>query len=93
MGFKVFRQLEGMDCGPACIQMVSFYYGKRVSIYKLRDLCNVTRLGVCGDDIVSGCQGLKLTAIPCMVDQEKLKSSHCQQLYIGGKIILLYYTI
>ena len=73
MGFRVFRQLEGMDCGPACIQMVSFYYGKRVSIYKLRDLCNVTRLGVCGDDIVTGCQGLKLNAIPCMVDQEKIR--------------------
>lgn len=73
MGFKVFRQLEGMDCGPACIQMVSFHYGKRVSIYKLRDLCNVTRLGVSGDDIVAGCLGIKLTAIPCMVEQEKIK--------------------
>lgn len=73
MGFKVFRQLEGMDCGPACIQMVCFHYGKRVSIYKLRDLCNVTRLGVSGDDIVAGCLGLKLTAIPCMVGQEKIR--------------------
>lgn len=72
MKFRLFRQLEGMDCGPACIQMVAFHYGKTISLYKLRDLCNVTRLGVSGDDIVSGCVGIGLEAVPCMVEKEKI---------------------
>lgn len=71
MSFKLFRQLEGMDCGPACIQMITCHYGKRISLYKLRDLCNVTRLGVSGDDIVSGCVGIGLNAVPCMVEKAK----------------------
>lgn len=72
MKFKLFRQLEGMDCGPACIQMVASHYGKTISLYTLRDLCNVTRLGVSGDDIVSGCVGIGLEAVPCMVGKEKI---------------------
>jgi ATP-binding cassette, subfamily B, bacterial len=71
MKFRLFRQLEGMDCGPACIQMIAFHYGKRISLYLLRDLCNVTRLGVSGDDIVNGCRKLGLEAVPGMVMKEK----------------------
>lgn len=71
MKFRLFRQLEGMDCGPACIQMVAYHYGKRISLYLLRDFCNVTRLGVSGDDIVSGCRKLGLETVPCMVMKEK----------------------
>lgn len=72
MKFRLYRQLEGMDCGPACIQMIASHYGKQVSLYTLRDLCNVTRLGVSGDDIVTGCKSLGLESIPCMVDKEKI---------------------
>lgn len=71
MKFKLYRQLEGMDCAPACLQMVANYYGKRISLYKLRDLCNVTRLGVSGDDIVSGCTQVGLEAVPCMIEKHK----------------------
>ena len=71
MKFRLFRQLEGMDCGPACIQMVAYHYGKRISLHLLRDFCNVTRLGVSGDDIVSGCRKLGLETVPCMVMKEK----------------------
>lgn len=73
MSFKLFRQLEGMDCGPACIQMVAFHYGKHISLNKLRDLCNVTRLGVTGEDLVTGCLSLGLESVACMVEREKVK--------------------
>jgi len=62
MKLKLFRQLEAMDCGPACIQMISFYYGRSVSLYKLRDYCNVTRIGISGTDIVNGCRAIGLNA-------------------------------
>lgn len=72
MKFKLFRQLEGMDCAPACIQMIAHSYGKFISLYSLRDFCNVTRIGVSGDDIVNGCKAIHLEAYPCLVDRNKI---------------------
>lgn len=49
MRFKKFpcdRQLDMMDCGPACLKMVARYYGKFYSMQFLRDKCGITREGV-----------------------------------------------
>jgi len=35
-----------MDCGPACLRMVSAFYGKTYSLQKLRQLAHITREGV-----------------------------------------------
>jgi len=44
--FPFSRQLDSMDCGPSCIQMVSSFYGKRYSLSTFRNLCHITRDGV-----------------------------------------------
>ncbi|WP_312365137.1 peptidase domain-containing ABC transporter [Sphingobacterium sp.] len=44
--FPLDRQLDMMDCGPACLKMVAKYYGKYYSLQYLRDLCGNTREGV-----------------------------------------------
>ncbi|HVS81100.1 MAG TPA: peptidase domain-containing ABC transporter [Pyrinomonadaceae bacterium] len=38
-------QLSETDCGAACLSMILRYYGKHVSINRLRDLANVSREG------------------------------------------------
>jgi len=38
-------QLSETDCGAACLSMILRFYGKHVSINKLRDLANVSREG------------------------------------------------
>lgn len=38
-------QLSETDCGAACLSMILRFYGKHVSINKLRDLANVNREG------------------------------------------------
>lgn len=35
-----------MDCGPACLSMISEYYGKRYSLEYLRKNCFIGRDGV-----------------------------------------------
>lgn len=35
-----------MDCGPTCLRMLCEYYGRRVSIQKLRALCYINKRGV-----------------------------------------------
>lgn len=41
-----YIQPDSMDCGPACLCMVSSFYNKQYSIEKLRELCNIGKDGV-----------------------------------------------
>jgi ATP-binding cassette, subfamily B, bacterial HlyB/CyaB len=43
--YPALMQLSETDCGAACLSMVLRYYGKHVSINRLRDLANVSREG------------------------------------------------
>jgi len=44
--FPFTKQLDAMDCGPACLNMVTRFYGKHYSIQKLREMSFITRAGV-----------------------------------------------
>ncbi|WP_367867298.1 peptidase domain-containing ABC transporter [Pedobacter sp. WC2423] len=39
-------QKDQMDCGPACLAMISSYYGKDIGIQSFREKCYITREGV-----------------------------------------------
>ncbi|WP_166437093.1 peptidase domain-containing ABC transporter [Niastella caeni] len=63
-----FAQLEGSDCGPACLAMVASYYKKRYTVKDVKQFCPVTRMGVAVQDILGGARkmgfeaaGVKLT--------------------------------
>ena len=49
---KLCWQLEANDCGPACIQMIAGYYGKKVSLRAVKSLCDMTKLGISVRDVV-----------------------------------------
>lgn len=44
--FPHYLQFDAMDCGPACLRMISKYYGKTYSIETLRERSFITRDGV-----------------------------------------------
>lgn len=44
--FRFLPQHDQMDCGPACIQMISRYYGKKHSLQYLRENSSLTKDGV-----------------------------------------------
>ena len=44
--FPTYRQLDSMDCGSACLRIVSKYYGKFYSAATMREWCVTTREGV-----------------------------------------------
>lgn len=46
MSFPFTKQLDAMDCGPACLRMVAKEHGKSYSLQKLRELSHITREGV-----------------------------------------------
>lgn len=64
------RQLDMMDCGPACLKMIAKYYGKFYSLQYLRDKCGLTREGVSFLDISHAAEaiGLRTLSLKCTVD-------------------------
>ena len=44
--FYFVPQPDAMDCGAACLAMISRYYGKYRPVSKLREMCHATREGV-----------------------------------------------
>lgn len=49
---KAYQQLEHSDCGITCIRIVARYYGKKVPLKTLRELCDVGRMGISLRDIM-----------------------------------------
>ncbi len=43
---KLIHQLDAMDCGPACLKMITDHHGCSVSLQKLREKCHISREGV-----------------------------------------------
>lgn len=46
MKFPFHKQLDTMDCGPSCLQMIAEYYGQYYSLQALREKAYLTRNGV-----------------------------------------------
>lgn len=73
MEFPIRYQLESIDCGPACIQMLASFYGKDYSLSEIKEQCVQTRLGVSLSDIISTCNNIGLKAIPIQPKFENVK--------------------
>ena len=46
MSFPFTKQPDAMDCGPACLKMISEHYGRRYTLEHLRENCFIGRDGV-----------------------------------------------
>ncbi|MDI3318486.1 peptidase domain-containing ABC transporter [Pinibacter soli] len=67
-------QLDSKDCGPACVKIISKFYGQFYSLPYLRDLCNIGTEGVSLLDICNACEiiGLKTKCIQLSFDDFKV---------------------
>ncbi|MES2376037.1 MAG: peptidase domain-containing ABC transporter [Bacteroidota bacterium] len=66
--FPVDRQLDVMDCGPACLKMIAKYYGKYYSLQYLRDECGFSREGVSLLDLSYAAENIGLRTISIKTD-------------------------
>jgi ATP-binding cassette subfamily B protein len=46
MSFQLYKQLDGMDCGPTCLRMVAKHYGRSFNLRSLSKLCGFNREGI-----------------------------------------------
>ncbi len=68
---KLVRQYDAMDCGPSCLNMICYHYGKNYSLQFLRDLCHITREGVSLLGITEAAHaiGFETTSAKVTIDQ------------------------
>ena len=55
---KLYHQLESTDCGPACIQMLANFYGKKYALRTIKELCGTTCLGTSVRNVVKCCEAI-----------------------------------
>jgi ATP-binding cassette, subfamily B, bacterial len=68
--FKFYQQHDKMDCGPSCLRMVAKFYGKDITIERLRNKSEYSREGVSLKGISSAASsiGIKSLAISINLD-------------------------
>lgn len=87
----VCRQLESNDCGPACIQMIAHYYGRKYTLTTIKSFCDITRIGLSVKDIVSCCDKIGIKAYSITINlSEMMKMPLPSILYLKrGHFVVL----
>lgn len=68
--FKFVRQLESLDCAPACLKMICENYGYLISLDYLRDLCKTNKLGTSIFTLTTGAHQVGLDTVTAQMTPE-----------------------
>lgn len=72
--FPFYKQYDRTDCGPACLRMLSKYYGKIYSAEYLRELCGITTEGVSVMGIADAAEKLGFKVLVASINYESLEN-------------------
>lgn len=70
--FSFYRQLDGMDCGPACLRMVAKHYGKTVSLNTLKYEAQYSMEGVSMLGLSEACEKIGFRSKGVKISLEEL---------------------
>ena len=70
--FPFYRQPDFMDCGPTCLRMIAKFYGRSISLEKLRKLSETTREGSSLKTISDAAEKIGFRTLGVKIDLEKL---------------------
>lgn len=91
--FPFVAQHDAMDCGPACLAMISKFYGKDHSLQYLRDISFLTREGVSltGLNEAAGLIGLESMAVRTSLGKlAEEKPFPCIVFWKNAHFVVLY---
>lgn len=72
--FPNYRQLDRMDCGPTCVQMVAKYFGLDVPRETLRKRCTLQKNGTSFEGMIHGLKTLGIEALAVKADFAELET-------------------
>ena len=70
--FPHYRQLDAMDCGPACLRMIAKYFGVDYSLQFLREHVHVSKHGVSLEGIINAATFIGFRALGVRVTLPQL---------------------
>lgn len=74
--FPAVRQQSTMDCGAACLATVCRFYGKHVSLNRLRELARVGKAGASMLNLMRAANELGFETVPVLSTIDHLSASH-----------------
>ncbi|MBU7581326.1 MAG: peptidase domain-containing ABC transporter [Nostoc sp. TH1S01] len=92
--YPFFEQQSAADCGAACLVMVSRYWGKRLSINRLRELANVSRGGASLRGLTVAAESVGFATRPVKASLDKLAQQTLPAIaHWEGKHYVVVYEI
>ncbi|ABA23981.1 bacteriocin-processing peptidase, Cysteine peptidase, MEROPS family C39 [Trichormus variabilis ATCC 29413] len=92
--YPIFEQQSAADCGAACLVMISRYWGKRLSVNRLRDLTNVNRSGASLKGLTAAAETIGFTTRPVKASFDKLAQQPLPAIaHWEGKHYIVVYEI
>jgi ATP-binding cassette subfamily B protein len=92
--YPIFEQQSAADCGASCLVMISRYWGKRLSVNRLRDLTNVSRSGASLKGLTAAAETIGFTTRPVRASLDKLAQQPLPAIaHWEGKHYIVVYEI
>ncbi|MDD1414436.1 cysteine peptidase family C39 domain-containing protein [Dolichospermum sp. ST_con] len=92
--YPFFEQQSAADCGAACLVMVGRYWGKNLSINKLRDLANISRSGASMRSLSAAAESLGFATRPVKASLDKFAQQSLPAIaHWQGKHYIVVYEI
>ncbi|MDB9538334.1 peptidase domain-containing ABC transporter [Anabaenopsis tanganyikae CS-531] len=92
--YPFFEQQSAADCGAACLVMISRYWGKRLSVNRLRDLANINRTGATLRGLTTAAESIGFTTRPVKASLDKLAQQTLPAIaHWEGKHYIVVYEI
>lgn len=81
-----------MDCGPTCLRMIAKYYGRSYSIQRLREFCNISKIGVSLLGVSEAAEKIGFRSLGVKVQLEQLKEAQlpCTLHWRQSHFVVLY---
>lgn len=74
MRFPHFQQLDKMDCGPTCLRIISKYYGRSISLSKLKKISETTIDGTSLQSLSDAAEIIGFRTLGLKINYERLKN-------------------
>lgn len=70
--YPFYHQLDSMDCGAACLQMISKYYGRYIDLQEIKEKCLLSKNGVSITNLIVAAENLGFRPTGIQTDFNKL---------------------
>ncbi|AFZ00978.1 ABC transporter transmembrane domain-containing protein [Calothrix sp. PCC 6303] len=92
--YPLIEQQSASDCGAACLVMIGRYWGKRLSVNRLRELTNVSRSGASLGAVTFAAETIGFTTRPVKASLDKLAQQPLPAIaHWEGKHYIVVYEV